>query len=179
MSNIEARFMSKVRQTDPQSCWPWSAGIHDKKNKKNGYGKFWLDGRMHRAHRISYLIYVGKIPDGMLVCHKCDNPKCVNPNHLFLGTVADNNADKAAKGRAPRVTGVRHGINTKPERTARGSLHGCAKLTEANVSRIIGLLAAGVSAKTICAAYGVSVSAVSLIARGKTWRHVSRGHDQL
>src|SRR3990167_1677914 len=66
---------------------------------KNGYGRITFRYKKHRAHRISYKLYVGQIPDGMLVCHKCDNPTCVNPEHLFLGTSLDNNMDKILKGR--------------------------------------------------------------------------------
>lgn len=84
-------FWEKVQKND---CWIWTAA----KNEK-GYGIFCIEGRTYKAHRLSYLLSVGAIPEGMCVLHKCDVPSCVNPDHLFIGTRADNNADMLAKGR--------------------------------------------------------------------------------
>lgn len=94
------RFRAKYTPGDENKCWPWQAGMSD------GYGEFWFDGRMHKANRIAYLMYYGgKLKDGIQVLHTCDNPKCVNPHHLFKGTHATNMEDKAAKGRASRLKG--------------------------------------------------------------------------
>lgn len=77
-----------------KSCWEYTGGIGT-----TGRGMFWLNGKTEKAHRVSWMIYKGEIPKGLLVCHKCDNGKCVNPEHLFLGTHKDNTQDMMRKGR--------------------------------------------------------------------------------
>lgn len=90
-----ARFWAKVDCTAGLfECWLWTA------SKNFGYGHIWLNGRFYQAHRVSYELAYEAIPDGMLVCHHCDDPSCVNPSHLFLGTTLDNVHDKIQKGRA-------------------------------------------------------------------------------
>lgn len=88
---IEARFWSKVIKTD--GCWWWNARKLDA-----GYGMFHMGETMKVAHRVAYELMIGKIPDGMFACHKCDNPSCVNPEHLFIGTHKDNMHDRMLKG---------------------------------------------------------------------------------
>lgn len=103
--SIEGRFWQKVDRRGDDECWHWTAS-----RDPDGYGRFQYpteNGQRHiRAHRWAYLMLVGPIGDGLVVCHRCDNPPCVNPAHLFLGTQLDNNADKVAKGRHARVWGV-------------------------------------------------------------------------
>lgn len=95
-SPVEGRFWSKVLKGTDQECWLWNAS-----RIKDGYGKFSVSGVYQQSHRISWQLTNGPIPDGLCVLHRCDNPPCVNPNHLFLGTNLDNVRDMFAKGRNP------------------------------------------------------------------------------
>lgn len=100
MKTLEERFWKKVDKRGPDECWEWR-----RSKNPDGYGKVWLFNKMLYAHRISFEITYGKIPENMRVCHKCDNPGCVNPNHLFLGSQKDNMKDMILKGRAIHYCG--------------------------------------------------------------------------
>ncbi len=116
---IAARFWPKVDRSGP-ACWPWIGA-----RNPGGYGNFGIGYRTHRASRVAYELTFGPIPAGMFVCHSCDNPPCCNPEHLFLGTNADNLRDMATKGRATggKATGDRNGMRTHPESVRRGDEH--------------------------------------------------------
>ena len=113
------RFMSKVKVSDT-GCWEWQAAKFT-----NGYGAFHVRPKQWRAHRWSYQHHHGEIPEGLCVLHSCDNPVCVNPEHLSAGTLKDNTEDMFKKGRANK---------------AKGSKHGAAILSESDVLLIKGLL---------------------------------------
>jgi len=109
-AKTEARFWAKVRLGSPGECWEWTAS-----RNATGYGQFCFGGTKRRAHRVAYALTHGEIPAGMCALHRCDNPPCVNPAHLFLGTQEDNNADRDEKGRQRSPCGDRHWTRTHPE----------------------------------------------------------------
>lgn len=111
------RFWDKVDIKGPDDCWEWQRSLNN-----GGYGRSHFNGKQIKAHRLSFLLTHHEIPEGMLVLHKCDNPKCVNPDHLFLGTHYDNMQDMKAKGRARNQgryikTHCVHGHEYTPENT--------------------------------------------------------------
>lgn len=140
------RFWGKVEKT--AGCWLWTEGTNGR-----GYGRFYATSlrRQVPAHRFAFKLQFGSIPRGLVVCHACDVPLCVNPSHLFLGTQAENMADAVNKGR------MRPGI---------------VKLSPADIPCIRWRLAAGELQQAIAADYGVSSPAISRIATGSTWRRV-------
>lgn len=148
---LPERFWKKVAQRGPDDCWEWQGAID-----KHGYGQIKMRNHKHvRAHRVSYEIAYGTIADGLGVLHKCDNPPCVNPAHLFLGTTADNVADKIAKGRQ-----------------LRGEQIPWAILTAADVIEIRRLHESGVTQRAIALQFGTSYKNVHNIIRHNSWKHL-------
>lgn len=147
------RFFEKVVPVPEAGCWLWMASTN-----KAGYGQFMLHGRPHLAHRISLNLAGTEIPDGMHVCHKCDTPACVNPDHLFLGTQQDNVSDMIRKGRM--------GTPVRPA----GQAHPGAKITNAialSIYRESGLY------DDIAKKFGVSWRTVQTIKSGRQWNSVT------
>lgn len=179
---VEERFWSKVDKSG--ECWLWTAGTFP-----SGYGLFWSNGTNHPASRFAWELTNGLIPDGLLVCHNCpggDNPLCVNPSHLWLGTIRQNSEDMVAKGRS--LAGDRNPSRTHPERLVRGDQHparlhpelrqgelnGRAVLTEADVREIRRRFAAGgVLKQTLASEYRVSHGVIGKIIRRASWKHVA------
>jgi DNA-binding transcriptional regulator YiaG len=121
-----------------------------------------------KAHRVSLILAGKEVPDTLLVCHRCDNPACVNPNHLFLGTPKDNTQDMIRKGRKASLKGTK----VAPEKTVKGENHGRSKLTASEVLRIREMCATGVSQSKVAKLMGVSQTCISKIHRRTKWRHV-------
>ena len=155
----EARFWSKVDKTGgPDACWPWTAcKFHD------GYGCFIIRKKLHRAHRLSFHIANGEIPNGegyhgMCVCHRCDVRGCVNPAHLFLGTHQANITDKMEKGRGGQ---------------RRGEGNGRAKLTEQDVLEMRAMAKNGIVVyKALARKFNMDASTIKEAVTGTTWKYL-------
>ena len=135
-------------------CWMW-CGAKD----RDGYGHIKVKGKLRVAHRLSWEIYIGPIPEGLNVLHHCDTPPCVNPAHLFLGTDRDNTRDMIAKGRRHNSPAV-------------GEQVGSSKLTEEQIQEIRRLYYPGVNQKELGLRFKVAQSAISKIVTKKNWKHI-------
>lgn len=150
------RFWSKVKKTD--GCWLWTAYKTPITGMRGGYGQFGIGEEVYIAHRVSWHISIGPIPDGIHVLHNCpggDNPTCVNPSHLFLGTHLDNMRDRDAKKRLPV-----------------GEDAFASKLTEDEVRALFSRSAAGEQSALLAKDFGISQGEVSMILNGKRWSHL-------
>lgn len=131
-------------------CWEWQGSL------VHGYGQVRTDStfRYKRAHRVAYELWVGKLADGMCACHRCDNPKCINPDHLFSATSQENTKDKVIKGRQNR-----------------GESHGMTKIPAAALSEIMGTAGQRGSGAHLARKYGVTPAAICAIRKRKNWKH--------
>lgn len=146
-------FWRKVDRRGDDDCWEWQASKY-----ANGHGQFAIDRKPMGAHRFSWMLHFGDIPDGLFVCHKCDNPPCVNPRHLFLGTPLDNIRDMDRKGRRVVVPN-------------RGCENGKSKLTAADVAEIRSLLSTKQTYASIGRLFGVTYGVISNIDNGRTYKN--------
>lgn len=142
------RFLAKVKIDPATECWEWQGG------KREGYGKFWMNGDSIPATRASWYFVHGMPSVGIFLCHHCDNPACVNPSHLFLGTTKDNMEDAAHKGRMRSNKGQRR-----------------AKLSESEVVEI--LRSGQIGRRALALKYGVDPKTISLIKSRRIWKHVN------
>lgn len=194
---LRNRFWLKINKGPKDTCW------ESKFSKRcGGYGRFWAFGRDIPTHRVAWVLTNGEIGDELIVCHKCDNPPCCNPEHLFLGTHKDNAMDKSMKGRSPAgnnhysrtnperlARGDRNGMRTRPEsvlrgdshpfridpyRCARGENQGASKLTETQVIEILQFSNNNKRCFSLLGRkYGVTHKTIESIVKRKSWLHVS------
>ena len=158
------RILNNIKIDTGTSCWEWQLGKYP-----NGYGQTKFNGRGMGAHRLSFMLLsnpmgISTIPHEMCVLHSCDNPGCVNPTHLWLGSKQDNMTDKINKGR---------------NRCPIGEDHGMSKLKEFDVMRICEMLDDGYTQSYIASRFPVSCEMISRIKMGKAWTHLTgRTHEQ-
>ena len=150
--SISDRFWSKVlREPGPQACWEWQAY-----SNPGGPGRFRLRGKLESAPRVAYMLEMGSIPQGACVLHRCDNPRCCNPRHLYIGSKLDNSNDKFARGRAV---------------TCPGQHNGSSKLTADAVANIRQMYDTGLYSKAVLAReFGITRTMIYLIVTRKNWR---------
>lgn len=160
---VKSRFLSHVKIGTAQDCWEW-AGHKD----YQGYGIVKVRPKLYRAPRMAWVIANGtEIPDGMMVCHTCDNPSCVNPHHLFLGLNEENVKDKVAKGRQSRAG-----------KGSPGESHPRAILKESQVLEIRKrYLPHRITAKMLASEYGVSEREIRSIVYCENWKHLQGAND--
>lgn len=186
--SIEERFWEKVDLKKKDDCWPWTASVNN-----HGYGRMRVNGKLVYAQRLSYIIHFGEIEKGsgyhgICVLHKCDNPLCVNPNHLFLGTHKNNMEDKTNKKRCNSAIGINHGSVTKPGRQPSGDCHwsrkfpdkvkhgadnGNSTLNNKSVIKMRKMYKSGsFTQKSLAIIFNTDQTNVSMIVNRKTWKHI-------
>ncbi len=176
----KARFIKKLSPPDSKGCIFWSAG------KRGGYGIFTLKGEPFGAHRVAWLLKNGEIPPNLIIRHTCDNPSCVNPEHMLLGTDADNVRDRDLRGRAVILRGDDHYSRQRPEVLARGDRHGSRvkpwtvtrgekhKLSRLNPEKVLHIRATvgEKSNKELAEQYGVTATLIYNVRKNRTWKHL-------
>lgn len=160
IDSIKSRLLSKTIIDPITGCWNWMGGI-----RSCGYGGIKIANKTYLTHRISYQVHIGDIADGMFVCHKCDNPRCINPDHLFLGTPRDNVVDAICKGRIAPIVSTKGRF--KPGRRAHNRL-----LPDDKVIQIKKMINDGLKVCEIANKANVNRSVVADIKRGQAYADV-------
>lgn len=159
-----SRFKSKIR--NGPRCHIWQGGLN-----RQGYGKIKIGKKTIAAHRVAFMYEYGPIPNGRFVCHTCDNPPCVNVDHLWLGDAASNMADKIKKGRQTSGDAMRAALVGKLN-PRKGSQCHIARLTEAQIPKIMAMRKRGLFLNVIAKKFGVCTQSILNIVNRKTWKHV-------
>jgi hypothetical protein len=155
--DLLSRLLKRAKRNEETGCLEWTGS----RKSDSGYGHAY-DPRVKRTVRVHRLVYElanGPIPKGAYVCHRCDNPSCIEPEHLWLGDASSNMEDKKEKGRAP---------------SQKGSEHGRAKLREEDIERVFALRGQGLSYRKIAKEFDVTENAIRKILKGQAWTHVPR-----
>jgi hypothetical protein len=172
--SIKCQLLFHVKKDG--ECWLWEGSLTN-----CGYGKITIKGIHGSSHRISFEIFKGQIPKGKHVCHNCptgDNKRCINPDHLWIGSHKDNMQDALKKGRMKGTPGIkwsqelREKMKSRPHSDRRGEKHHLRKLTNANIYEIRELLKTNLTQKKIAEKYGIDKSLISYIKSGKNWSHI-------
>lgn len=164
---VKTRFYKQAMIMD-SGCIEWQGSI-----SQAGYGQISIDCKSVLVHRLSWNIFNGKIPKGLFICHKCDNPKCCNPDHLFLGTPKDNMQDAWAKGRMGTPKSMQE-MSLGIKDHIKGEKHSGSKLKEKHVREILVLNGLGVKDKELGVKFGVSHSTINDVIHNRTWKHINR-----
>lgn len=156
--SLKRILLSKINKDVVNGCWNWQGATGFK-----GYGRIKFEQKVYLSHRISFLVFHGEDPGKLFVCHKCDNPSCLNPDHLFLGSRSENMKDCSAKGRL---------YKNKKEDVVFGEDVGSSKLKNSDIEKIRNLLADGWKQARIARLFGVNRSQINRIFSGKSWNRI-------
>lgn len=152
--HLRERLLQRTNVGGQDDCWPWRGPLNE-----DGYGTIWFGGKALKVHRAMLQLVLGRnLAEGECACHRCDNPSCINPRHLFVGSHLQNMRDCAKKGRSTRLV---------------GSKDGNAKLTEYRVQQIRTRSAGGESYRSLAKEFGVTYGLIGHIVRRRLWRHVA------
>lgn len=171
--DIRTFLIQSMKIDETTFCWNWTKAF-----KKFGYGQLWFEGRNWTAHRLSYRMFKGEIPEGLQVCHKCDNPKCINPSHLFTGTHLDNMRDAYHKGRMrQKLKPPFIGPKWKGKRFGESNMR--TKFNSQQVIEIRKALKEGAVAAEIAKKYGVHFSTIAHIKTGRSWKYLTEDSNSV